>query len=140
MSQLINEIKQDLHGVKNATKKEEKKKMTLMEMVFNDQMGMNPQEIDNPGYDDSMGEEPEMGAQQAAPQQNGNGDMQPIEGQLPSEQVNDPEVQAILSDIRLAVIKGLAKLAEKPQTVEYDTLKKILGIVDKPIETQNKMK
>ena len=43
-----------------------------------------------------------------------------------------------VKNIRLAVIKGLAKLAEKPETVEYDTLKKILGIVDKPIETQAK--
>lgn len=135
MSQLINEIKQDLHGVKNPKpKKEEKKFMTLMEMVFNNDM--NPQEIDNPGYDTApLPNEPVDNEQP-----NNDGDMQPMQGQLPSEQINDPEIQSILANIRLAVIKGLAKLAEKPQTVEYDTLKKILGIVDKPIEAQNKQR
>ena len=134
MSQLINEIKQDLHGVKNPQSKK-KEKMSLMEMVFNDQMG-NPQEIDNPGYDTApLPNEPVDNEQP-----NNGGDMQPMQGQLPSEQINDPEIQSILANIRLAVIKGLAKLAEKPQTVEYDTLKKILGIVDKPIEAQNKQR
>lgn len=136
MSQLINEIKQDLHGVKNATKKEEKKKMTLMEMVFNDQMGMNPQEIDNPGYDDSMGEEPEMGAQQTAPQQND----QPIQKDIDSMQGVDPEIKNMFNEIRVAVIKGLEKLANNPENQFYDCLKKILAIIDKPIETENKMK
>lgn len=134
MSQLINEIKQDLHGVKNPQPKK-KEKMSLMEMVFNDQMG-NPQEIDNPGYDTT----PLPNEPVDKEQPNNGGDMQPMQGQLPSEQINDPEIQSILANIRLAVIKGLAKLAEKPQTVEYDTLKKILGIVDKPIEAQNKQR
>lgn len=122
MSQLLNEIKQDLYGVNT----EKGKKNTLMEMVFNDQMGKNPQETNNPGYDDSTTEyEPE-----------GYDDMQTMQGQTPSEQQTavDPEIQQMLADIRLAVIKGLSKLANDPSSGYYDCLKKILTIVDKPVE------
>lgn len=139
-NQLINELKQDLYGIKKpvAPKQEVKKeKMSLMEMVFN---APNEMEADNPGYDTSTLPNEPVDTPDAQPQAQpqGGDDMTPIQGQVPSEQVNDPEIKSILSNIRLAVIKGLAKLAEKPETVEYDTLKKILGIVDKPIETQAK--
>ena len=139
-NQLINELKQDLYGIKKpvAPKQEVKKeKMSLMEMVFN---APNEMETDNPGYDTATLPNEPVDTPDAQPQAKpqGGDDMTPIQGQVPSEQVNDPEIKSILSNIRLAVIKGLAKLAEKPETVEYDTLKKILGIVDKPIETQAK--
>lgn len=136
MSQLINEIKQDLYGVKRSKReKEEKKSMTLMEMVFSNQM--NPQEIDNPGYDTSAGgTEPDM--MQHEPQQ--NGDIKPIQGTLPSEAAMDPEIKGMLDDIRVAVIKALAKLANRSESIEYDLMKKILVLIDKPIETQNKQK
>ena len=139
-NQLINELKQDLYGIKKpvAPKQEVKKeKMSLMEMVFN---APNEMEADNPGYDTATLPNEPVDTPDAQPQAQpqGGDDMTPIQGQVPSEQVNDPEIKGILSNIRLAVIKGLAKLAEKPETVEYDTLKKILGIVDKPIETQAK--
>lgn len=139
-NQLINELKQDLYGIKKpvAPKQEVKKeKMSLMEMVFN---APNEMETDNPGYDTATLPNEPVDTPDAQPQAQpqGSDDMTPIQGQVPSEQVNDPEIKSILSNIRLAVIKGLAKLAEKPETVEYDTLKKILGIVDKPIETQAK--
>ena len=134
MSQLINEIKQDLHGVKNPKpKKEEKKSMTLMEMVFNNDM--NPQEIDNPGYDTSAGvDEPNSMVQQTA------GDEQPIQKNIDGMQQVDPEIKKMLSEIRFAVIKGLQKLANNPENQYYDCLKKILTIIDKPIETENKVK
>ena len=134
MSQLINEIKQDLHGVKNPKpKKEEKKSMTLMEMVFNNDM--NPQEIDNPGYDTNTGiNEPDSMPQQTA------GDEQPIQKNIDGMQQVDPEIKKMLSEIRFAVIKGLQKLANNPENQYYDCLKKILTIIDKPIETENKVK
>lgn len=140
MSQLINEIKQDLHGVKNPQPKK-KEKMSLMEMVFNDQMG-TPQEIDNPGYDTSTGgPEPDVAPQQPQPQQPGQGgDMQPIQGTLPSEAVMDPEVKGMLDEIRVAVIKALGKLANRAESIEYSTMKKILQIIDKPVESQDKQK
>lgn len=135
-NQLINELKQDLYGVKKTvpSKQETKSgKMSLMEMVFN---SPNEMETDNPGYDTAALPNEPMDTPDTQIQD--NDDMAPIDGQIPSERMADPEISGILSNIRLAVIKGLAKLAEKPDTVEYDTLKKILTIVDKPIETQSK--
>jgi len=126
--QLINELRQDLHGVKPA----KNRRQTLMEMVFN---SPSENETDNPGYDTApLPNEP---MDEPQPMDNG-GDMTPIQGQVPSEQVADPEVKEILSNIRLAVIKGLAKLAQKPETAEYQMLSKLLSTVDKPIETQAK--
>ena len=109
-----------------------------MEMVFNNDM--NPQEIDNPGYDTSAGgPEPEVAPQQ--PQQpDQGGDIQPIQGTLPSEAVMDPEVKGMLDEIRVAVIKALGKLANRAESVEYSTMKKILQIIDKPVESQDKQK
>lgn len=126
--QLINELRQDLHGVKPA----KNRRQTLMEMVFS---SPTENEMDNPGYDAApLPNEP---MDEPQPMDNG-GDMTPIQGQVPSEQTADPEVKAILSNIRLAVIKGLAKLAEKPETAEYQMLSKLLSTVDKPIDAQPK--
>lgn len=59
---------------------------------------------------------------------------EPIE---PTENTaNNPEIDKIFSTIRYSVISGLAKLANQSTTVEYDTLKKILAIVDKPVESR----
>jgi len=49
---------------------------------------------------------------------------------------NSPEIDKIFSTIRYSVISGLAQLANQSTTVEYDTLKKILAIVDKPVESR----
>lgn len=111
-------------------KETQKKKMLLSEMIYGDDYGYEQQE-DSPGYEN----EPEIGGE---PVQDGGNEMKPIQGDLPSERTNDPEIMEILSNIRLAVIKGLAKLATKPETQEYSVLKKILQIVDKPVETQDK--
>lgn len=126
MSELINEIKQDLYGVKN--KKD--KKNTLMEMVFNDQMEMNPEEIDNPGYDTSSIEFESM--EDSAPTT--------VKEELPVEQTGNPEIKNMLAEIRVAVIKGLQALANQPESQYYDCLKKILTIIDKPIETESRIK
>ena len=113
----------------NESRKPEKK-ITLKEMIYNDEY---EEYEDGPGYE-SVPELPHENAQE-----NGQNN-EPIEGELPSERTTDPEIMEILSNIRMAVINGLAKLAKKPQTVEYDVLKKILGIVDKPIDVTNKEK
>lgn len=39
-----------------------------------------------------------------------------------------------LKQIRILVIEGLKALADNPSSVEYDTLKRILFICDKPME------
>lgn len=135
-TKLINEMKSALNP---KAEQKERKKITLSEMVFSGN-NYNPYEEEEPEQEPAPEQQP--APEQGMPEQGGEGqgqeNMEPIDGQLASERSADPEVQSILANIRLAVIKGLAKLAEKPQTVEYDTLKKILAIVDKPIEAQNK--
>ena len=122
-TKLINEMKSALNP-----EQPKKKKVTLTEMVFggND---YNPYEEEEPA--------PEQGNVPAEGGENPD-DLDPIQKPLPSEQSADPEIQSILSNIRLAVIKGLAKLAEKPQTPEYQLLSKMLSTIDKPIGDQMK--
>lgn len=113
---LISEMKELLSG-------KPQKKLTLESMVFND-------DYDNEDYGMYGGEDQEQQIRQGEEEQ---------VNELPSMGGGDGEINKILSDIRLAVIKGLAKLATQPDSVEYDTLKKILVIIDKPIEKEKSM-
>ena len=112
--------------------KAQKKRVTLNEMIYND-------EYEN--YEDSLGYEsvPEIKGEDGMTSGE-NGQNKPIDRktQLPGESIEDPEIMKMLSDIRLAVINGLAKLANKPESNLYDCLKKVLVIIDKPIETNSK--
>lgn len=110
--------------------KKENKRNVLLEMIYNDEY---EQDEDSPGYE-SVPELPhESGEDREA-----YGENTPIEKPLPSEQSVDPEISKIFANIRQAVINGLAKLSQKPESVEYSVMKKILQIVDKPVETQEK--
>lgn len=53
---------------------------------------------------------------------------------------NTADIKGIIKNIRLQVLNGLAKIAEHPETEEYDTLKRILIICDKPAEQEKKEK
>lgn len=44
------------------------------------------------------------------------------------------DTTGIIRKIRVEVLKGLAALAEHPESDDYDTLKRILTICDKPAE------
>lgn len=116
--QLISEMKQLL------SEKPERKerKLTIESMVFDDDYGEN----DYGEYGD------EMPKQEAPREEHGDEEF----GDNVPEAGGNTEIGKILSNIRLAVIKGLAQLASKPDSIEYDTLKKILVIVDKPIEKE----
>ena len=132
-TKLINEMKSALNP---KTEQKERKKITLSEMVFSGN-DYNPYEEEEPEQEPAPEQQP--APEQAMPSEDENPDnLSPIQGQLPSEQSADPEIQSILSNIRLAVIKGLAKLAEKPQTPEYQLLSKMLSTIDKPIGDQAK--
>ena len=52
----------------------------------------------------------------------------------------DIDIKAIIKNIRLQVLDGLKKVAEHPETEDYDTLKRILTICDKPSEQFKKQK
>lgn len=119
MSQILNEIKQDLYGIKKHAV-EKTKKHTIMEMVFNDQSMVDPDEIDNPGYD----AEPDS--------------FEPMNDNEPrrKQAYNDPEIQDLIANIRVSVLDGLRKLAKHPESPQYDMLKKVYNIIDKSVETQ----
>ena len=113
MSQILNELKQDLYGVKNP----EKKKSSIMEMVFNDQSMIDPEEMDNPGYDS-----------EPLPNESMEGEEMKTE--------TDPEIQEMLSNVRISVLDGLRKLAKHPDSPQYDVLVKIFNLLNKTVETQ----
>ena len=47
------------------------------------------------------------------------------------------DVAAFLDDIRKKALKGMAELAEYPESPEYQQLKKVWSLVDKKPEQQN---
>ena len=114
--------------------KKENKRNVLLEMIYNDEY---EQDEDSPGYE-SVPELAHEGAEGEEAYGEGGQTNAPIEKPLPSEQSVDPEISKIFANIRQAVINGLAKLSQKPESVEYSVMKKILQIVDKPVETQDK--
>lgn len=126
--QLISEMKEMLNMTKG-------KKLTLEGLVYgedgeemmNDQMGQMPPEGGMPE------EAPAQPQQQAQPQ------AQPQGQQMnPEQEVNpldeDPEVAKLITDIRVSTLEGLRKLAQNPESAQYELLKKIFLLVDKAVE------
>ena len=104
------------------------KRLTLKEMIYDDEY---EQYEDGPGYENVSSITPKIDSEPS--QENA-----PIDKPLQNEMAPDPEIVEMLSKIRLSVINGLAKLANKPENSYYDLLKKLLQLVDKPIEMANK--
>ena len=46
----------------------------------------------------------------------------------------DPEITKLITSIRVMTLKGLTKLANNPETAQYDLLKKIFLQIDKSVE------
>ena len=126
--QLISEMKEMLNMTKG-------KKLTLEGLVYgedgeemmNDQMGQMPPEGGMPA------EAPAQPQQQTQPQ------AQPQGQQMnPEQEVNpldeDPEVAKLITDIRVSTLEGLRKLAQNPESAQYELLKKIFLLVDKAVE------
>ena len=121
-----------IESLRNAlNEQKEEKRITLNEMIYNDEYEKYE---DTPGYDNV----PEIEGEETQNQENAQNKPIDRKTQLPGESIEDPEIMNMLSDIRLAVINGLAKLANKPESNLYDCLKKVLVIIDKPIEISNK--
>ena len=112
--------------------KKENKRNVLLEMIYNDNY---EQDEDTPGYE-SMPELPN----ENQPGGEASGENAPIDKPLPSEQSLDPEILEMFASIRHAVLLGLQKLEKKPYSTEYDILRKLLQLIDKPIDTANKEK
>lgn len=46
----------------------------------------------------------------------------------------DPEIAQLITGIRVQTLQGLTKLAENPESAQYELLKKIFLLVDKAVE------
>lgn len=122
--QLISEMKEMLNMRKG-------KKLTLEGLVYgedgeemmNDQMGQVPPDDGMPA---DAPAQPQPQAQPQGQQMN------------PEQQVNpldeDPEVAKLITNIRVSTLEGLRKLAQNPESAQYELLKKIFLLVDKAVE------
>ena len=78
-----------------------------------------------------MGGEENMAAEQGMGQTDNMDAMKPQE-QNPLD--GDPEITKLITSIRVMTLKGLTKLANNPETAQYDLLKKIFLQIDKSVE------
>ena len=123
--QLISEMKEMLNMTKG-------KKLTLEGLVY----GEDGEEMMN----DPMTDAPQEGGIPAeAPAQPQAQPQQPQGQQMnPEQEVNpldeDPEVAKLITNIRVSTLEGLRKLAQNPESAQYELLKKIFLLVDKAVE------
>ena len=124
---LITEMKQMLNQHKT-------KKLTLEGLVYGEdgEEMMGEPTAPTPEGGNQIGNTP---APEAAPQQ------QPHHNQLPGidqKEANpldgDPEIAKLITNIRVQTLEGLRKLAENPESAQYELLKKIFLLVDKAVE------
>ena len=122
--QLISEMKEMLN-------KKGSKKLTLEALVYgedgeemmNDPMANAPQEGGMPADAPTQPQaQPQAQGQQTNPEQEVN----PLD--------EDPEVAKLITDIRVSTLEGLRKLAQTPESAQYELLKKIFLLVDKAVE------
>lgn len=114
---LIKEMKEMLN-------KSNTRKITLEGLVY----GEDGEEMMN----DQMPADPNMPTETPA-QPQGQGD-----AVNPEQQANpldeDPEVAKLITNIRVSTLEGLRKLAQNPESAQYELLKKIFLLVDKAVE------
>lgn len=122
--QLISEMKEMLNMRKG-------KKLTLEGLVYgedgeemmNDQMGQVPPDDGMPA--DAQAQ-PQPQAQPQGQQMNQEQQVNPLD--------EDPEVAKLITSIRVSTLEGLRKLAQNPESAQYELLKKIFLLVDKAVE------
>lgn len=124
-----NDSKQLISEMKEMLNKSSKRKMTLEGLVYgedgeemmNDPMANAPQEGGIPADTPAQPQAQPQG-QQMNPEQEVN----PLD--------EDPEVAKLITDIRISTLEGLRKLAQNPESAQYELLKKIFLLVDKAVE------
>lgn len=126
--QLISEMKEMLNMTRG-------KKLTLEGLVYgedgeemmNDPMANAPQEGGMPAEAPAQPQaQPQPQAQQQGQQINPEQEVNPLD--------EDPEVAKLITDIRVSTLEGLRKLAQNPESAQYELLKKIFLLVDKAVE------
>ena len=124
-----NDSKQLISEMKEMLNKSSKRKMTLEGLVYgedgeemmNDPMANAPQEGGIPADTPAQPQAQPQG-QQMNPEQ----EINPLD--------EDPEVAKLITDIRISTLEGLRKLAQNPESAQYELLKKIFLLVDKAVE------
>lgn len=125
---LISEMKEMLNMTKG-------KKLTLEGLVYgedgeemmNDPMANAPQEGGIPAEAPAQSQaQPQPQAQPQGQQMNPEQEVNPLD--------EDPEVAKLITDIRVSTLEGLRKLAQNPESAQYELLKKIFLLVDKAVE------
>lgn len=127
-TQLISEMKEMLNKSKT-------RKVTLEGLVYGEdgeemmgnQMNQVPPEGDMPA--EAPTQQPQAPAQPQAQGQQMNPEQQEVN---PLDE--DPEVAKLITDIRVSTLEGLRKLAQNPESAQYELLKKIFLLVDKAVE------
>lgn len=122
--QLISEMKEMLNMRKG-------KKLTLEGLVYgedgeemmDDQMGQVPSDDGMPA---DAPAQPQPQAQPQGQQMNPEQEVNPLD--------EDPEVAKLITNIRVSTLEGLRKLAQNPESAQYELLKKIFLLVDKAVE------
>lgn len=108
--ELISEMRNMLDSDKST-----KKKLTVESLVFDEpEMGMQPDEMNNPGFDDGQPDYFEDG-----------------------DQISGKTFQ-IVNKMRIMCLDGLRELANNPESPEYDLLKKIWNLCDKTVGADQK--
>ena len=108
--ELISEMRNMLNSDKST-----KKKLTVESLVFDEpEMGMQPDEMNNPGFDDGQPDYFEDG-----------------------DQISGKTFQ-IVNKMRIMCLDGLRELANNPESPEYDLLKKIWNLCDKTVGADQK--
>lgn len=128
-SQLISEMRYMLANNRPMPRR----KMTLEGLVYGedgeemmgDDMDMD---MDNGGMEAQGRQHGGQMPQQQQQQQMGGmqGEENPLDG--------DPEITQLITNIRVETLQGMTKLAENPESAQYELLKKIFLLVDKAVE------
>ena len=123
---LITEMKEMLNAQKQP------KKLTLEALIWGEdgEEMMGDQPAPAPEGGEQMGSVP---APEAAPQPQQN-QIPGIEQKEPNALDGDPEITKLITNIRVQTLEGLRKLAENPESPQYELLKKIFLLVDKAVE------
>lgn len=120
---LINEMKEMLN-------QRASKKMTLESVLWGED---GEEMMDNqpaPAENGMPAEAPAPQQPQQAPAQG-----QPVnDDNRPNPLDEDPEVAKLITNIRVSTLEGLRKLAQNPESAQYELLKKIFLLVDKAVE------
>lgn len=121
-TQLISEMKEMLNKSKT-------RKLTLEGLVY----GEDGEEMMG-NQMDQVPPEGAMPAEAPAQQPQAQGQQMNPEQQQANPLDEDPEVAKLITDIRVSTLEGLRKLAQNPESAQYELLKKIFLLVDKAVE------